>query len=118
MSAFPVSGHSTVTKISNMTGGFRLRFQSVGATLCLKTHNMAQIPMNQRNSSSFMIAQSADLWEPWQHSPNENTNCLFRQYFSKGTDFLRYSPAHRAALQDSGVRNPAERFNAGVASTG
>ena len=21
-----------------------------------------------------MIAQSADLWEPWQHSPNENTN--------------------------------------------
>ena len=42
-----------------------------------------------------MRAQSADLWEPWQHSPNENINCLFRQCFSNGTDFLSYSPAPR-----------------------
>jgi len=41
-----------------------------------------------------MRAQSADLREPWQHSLNENTKCLFRQYFSKGTDFLSNSPAH------------------------
>ncbi len=27
-------------------------------------------------------------------SLNEITKCLFRQYFSKGTDFLRNSPAH------------------------
>jgi IS30 family transposase len=45
-----------------------------------------------------MRAQSADLREPWQHSLNENTNCLFRQYISKGTDFLRNSPAHRSKV--------------------
>ncbi len=41
-----------------------------------------------------MGAQSAELRESWQHGPNENTNCLFRQYFSTGTDSLRYSRAH------------------------
>ena len=40
-----------------------------------------------------MGAQSAELRESWQRGPNENTNCLFRQYFSTGTDFLRYSRA-------------------------
>ncbi len=50
--------------------------------------------MNQRNSRSFMGAQSAELRESWQRGPNENTNWLFRQHFSTGTDFLRYSRAH------------------------
>ena len=42
-----------------------------------------------------MGAQSAEPRESWQRGPNENTNCLFRQYFFTGTDFLRYSRAHR-----------------------
>ncbi len=50
--------------------------------------------MNQRNSWSFMGAQSAELRESWQRGPNENTNCLLRQYFSTRTDFLGYSRAH------------------------
>ena len=49
--------------------------------------------MNQRVSRSFMGAQGVELRESWQRSPNENTNCLFRQYFSTGTDFLRSSRA-------------------------
>jgi len=41
-----------------------------------------------------MGAQSAELRESWRRGPNENTNCLLRQYFSTRTDFLRYSRAH------------------------
>ena len=41
-----------------------------------------------------MGAQSAELRESWQRGPNENTNCLLRQYFSTRTDFLRCSRAH------------------------
>ena len=41
-----------------------------------------------------MGAQSAELRESWQRGPNENTNCLLRQYFSTRTDFLGYSRAH------------------------
>ena len=41
-----------------------------------------------------MGAQSAELQASWPRGPNENTNCLFRQYFFTGTDFLRYSRAH------------------------
>ena len=52
------------------------------------------MPMNQTNSRSFMQAQSAELWEPWQPSPNEKPNRLFRRYFSKGADLLRYSSVH------------------------
>ncbi len=50
--------------------------------------------MNQRVSRSFMGAQGVELRESWQRGPNENTNCLFKKYFSTGTDFLRYSRAH------------------------
>jgi hypothetical protein len=41
-----------------------------------------------------MGAQSAELRESCQRGPNENTNCLFRQYFPAGVDFLRYSRVH------------------------
>ena len=50
--------------------------------------------MNQRNSRSFIGAQSAELRESWQRGPNENTNCLLRQYFSARIDFLRCSRVH------------------------
>ncbi len=74
-----------------------------------------------------MGTQSAELWEPWQRRLNENANRLFKQYFSKGTDFLRYSPVHlnKVARQlnqrprkTMEFETPAERFNACVASTG
>ncbi len=41
-----------------------------------------------------MGAQSTGLRESWQRGPNENTNCLLRQYFFTRIDFLRYSRAH------------------------
>ncbi len=41
-----------------------------------------------------MGAQSAELRESRHRGPNENTNCLLRQYFFTRIDFLRYSRAH------------------------
>ena len=41
-----------------------------------------------------MGAQGVELRESRQRGPNENTNCLFRQHFSTGAGFLRYSRAH------------------------
>ena len=41
-----------------------------------------------------MGMQSAELRKLWQRGPKESTNRLFRQYFPKGTDFVRYSRDH------------------------
>ena len=72
-------------------------------------------------------AQSAELRESWQRGPNENTNCLLRQYVSTRTDFVRCSRAHlnkaahhlnerpRKALEFETRRSGV---NGGVASTG
>jgi len=68
-----------------------------------------------------------DPQSPWQRGSNENTNGLLRQYFPKGMDLSnvhqnrlnavarRLNERPRKTLQ---YRNPAERFKAGVASTG
>jgi len=71
---------------------------------------------------------------PWLRGTNENTNGLLRQYFPKGTDLARHSPADLDAVAHTlntrprktlGYRTPAEALNdylnstqqAGVATT-
>ena len=80
---------------------------------------------------SFTVAADVKVYfcdpqSPWQRGTNENTNRLLRQYFPKGTDLSRHprSTLYRVALrlnqrarETSGLKTPADKFQASVAPT-
>jgi IS30 family transposase len=88
--------------------------------------------MEMAQHKKFTVATDVQVYfcdpqSPWQRGTNENTNRLLRQYFPKGTDLSGYtqSDLNKVALRLNqhprktlGFNTPADRLEAGVASTG
>lgn len=121
----------------------RLPTKDTAAVVQALSAQMRKLPLQLRRSLTwdrgleladhrrFSLATDMQVYfcdprSPWQRGSNENTNGLLRQYFPKGTDLSVHSQAHlnRIALRLNtrprktlGMRTPAFKLNAAVAST-
>ena len=57
-----------------------------------------------------MAVYFCDPYSPWQRGSNENTNCLLRQYFPKGSSFADISNERLAEVVNLINNRPRKRF--------
>jgi IS30 family transposase len=130
----PMDGHGDQPRIKN---GPALAGHGAAAVRDAIATSIATLPDQLRRSLTWdqgaEMAQHAQLridtglqvffcdpHSPWQRGTNENTNGLLRQYFPKGTDLSRHTPADLAAVAAAlnsrprktlGWKTPAEALN-------
>ena len=114
------------------------------AVVAALTKQVCKLPVELRRSltwdrgtelakhKDFTVATDVKVYfcdprSPWQRGTNENTNGLLRQYFPDGTDLSAFSQSqlNKIARQLNerprktlGFDTPADKLNAGVATTG